>query len=100
MPDHVHLVFALQPGVTLAKVMQVWKGHTARELRRNCGVPAPVWQRGYYDHMIRDPEDLRVRLSYIHDNPVRKRMVERAQEYQFSTAHPAYEDDVDRWWMA
>jgi len=99
MPDHVHVVLVLRRGATLGKVMQVWKGFTARELHRKCGVPPPVWQRGYYDHAIRDARELRVRLDYLHDKPVRKSMVETAEDYEFSTANPAYEGDVDRSWM-
>ena len=99
MPDHVHLLFALRAGASLPTVMQAWKSFTARDLCRGCGALAPVWQRGYYDHMIRDTKDLWVRLDYMHHNPVRKHLVETAQEYRFSTAHPSCAGDVDAWWM-
>jgi len=99
MADHAHLLLVLLRGATLPKVMQVWKGFTARELRQKYGLSPPVWQRGYYDHAIRDAKDLRVRRDYLHDNPVRKSMVERAEDYKFSTANRAYEGDVDRSWM-
>jgi len=99
MPDHVHLVLVLREGVTLPKVMQVWKGFTARSLRGRCGVPPPVWQRGYYDHGIRDAKDLQIRLQYMHENPVRKGLVQVPNEYEFSTAHPSRRGDVDAWWM-
>ena len=99
IPDHVHLLLVLRRGATLSQVMQVWKGFMARELRQKCGLSPPVWQRGCYDHAIRDAKDLRVRLDYLHDNPVRKSMVETAEDYEFSTANSAYEGDVDRWWM-
>lgn len=99
MPDHVHLVLGLRQGASLSKVMQVWKGFTARSLREKCSVPPPVWQRGYYDHGIRDANDLQIRLDYMHDNPVRKGLVDAPGEYEFSTAHPSRQGDVDAWWM-
>jgi putative transposase len=47
----------------------------------------PVWQRGFTDHRIRDREDFEVRRDYIHQNPVRQRMVERPELYEYSSAY-------------
>jgi REP element-mobilizing transposase RayT len=36
------------------------------------GTPgAPVWQRNYYDHIVRDDQDLNRIRQYIRDNPLR-----------------------------
>ena len=98
MPDHVHLVLILPPGGNLSKTMQVWKGFTSRVLRERRRVRPPVWQKGFYDHAARDETDLRARLQYMHENPVRKGIVNCASEYPFSSAHEACrKDDVDAW---
>jgi putative transposase len=49
-----------------------FKAGSTREInvaRKTLG--APVWQRGFYDHVIRDEEDLERARRYIEENPVR-----------------------------
>jgi len=36
---------------------------------KECG--KPIWQRGYYDHIIRDENDFEVKYEYIETNPLR-----------------------------
>jgi len=72
MPDHVHMLFALRSAPDVSKLVGSWKGYASRVLRRASRLRRPIWQSGFYDHMIRDHEDLRARLRYIHENPVRK----------------------------
>jgi putative transposase len=82
MPDHVHLLMT-PTAVTLERAMQLIKGGYSHRL----GSKIPVWQRGFTDHRIRDAEDFRVRLQYIHRNPVEARLCERAEAYGFSSAN-------------
>ncbi len=60
-----------QPG-SLGAVIQYLKSASARRinaLRRSPG--APVWQRNYYEHILRDEEELESVRRYIHENPRR-----------------------------
>lgn len=52
------------------------------------------WQKDYYDHIIRRPEDVQKHVRYILDNPVRKGLVDDWKKYPFkgSTLH-----DFDEW---
>ncbi|MBN2380988.1 hypothetical protein JXM67_14415 [candidate division WOR-3 bacterium] len=43
-----------------------------------------MWQRGYYDHILRKEEDLEIVANYIWGNPVRKGLAETIEEYPFS----------------
>ena len=53
------------------------------------------WQPGYFDYRVRDEEDFEKRQEYVHQNPVRARFVERAADFPFSSANPAFEvDDI------
>ncbi|MCK5145840.1 transposase [bacterium] len=45
----------------------------------------PVWQRRYWEHLIRDEDDYRRHVDYINFNPVKHGYVERAIDYLFST---------------
>ncbi|MGD2254083.1 MAG: hypothetical protein PVF70_14330, partial [Anaerolineales bacterium] len=55
---------------SLGVIMRSYKGAVTRWARAN-GYPHFAWQRGYHDHIIRDPRDLdRIRL-YIRQNPLK-----------------------------
>ena len=74
MPNHVHGILWLRAGHArpLRTIVGSFKSATARrvnELRRTPG--EPVWQRGYYDHVIRDEADLSRIREYIETNPIR-----------------------------
>jgi len=43
-----------------------------------------LWQRQYYDHIIRNREDFDETLNYIHLNPVRRGLVERAEDWPYT----------------
>ncbi len=62
--------------------MHTLKSYTANRLAE-LGVDAPVWQRGYHDHALRDDEDYSVRIQYLIDNPVRAGLVERIEDYPY-----------------
>jgi putative transposase len=82
MPDHIHLLLSPQE-VTLERVMALIKGGFSHRLGSNL----PVWQRGFTDHRIRDPYEFRMRQRYIHENPVRAKLVEVPGLYPYSSAY-------------
>ena len=53
--------------------------------RRATGVRGRVWQRRFYDHVVRDETDVRTKLVYLHNNPVRAGLVEDPVEYPWSS---------------
>lgn len=69
MPNHVHLLFS--PGVPMAKLIQAWKGYTAKVLGRG-----PIWQRDYHDTLIRDATHHANVLRYIRRNPLKAKLAE------------------------
>ena len=71
MPDHLHAVVILEGRhLRLGSVVGAVKSGAARE-SRDYGRPSRLWQRGYYDHVIRDEADLERVREYITTNPVR-----------------------------
>nr|WP_326127205.1 transposase [uncultured Oscillibacter sp.] len=54
---------AAAPTVALPKIVNTLKGLTSRK------AGYPLWQRGYYEHIIRNDEDLENTRQYIRDNP-------------------------------
>lgn len=67
MPDHIHAILML-PGnrETLGQIVGALKSSTSRLAGRR-----GLWQRGFYDHVIRDEQDLDRIRAYIRGNPYR-----------------------------
>jgi putative transposase len=69
MPNHVHFVARLLPSVTLSAVMHSLKSFSAKRINAVLGRSGPVWQREYYDRLIRDADELSRAINYIARNP-------------------------------
>jgi hypothetical protein len=57
-------------------IVSKWKEWTAKEL----GI---VWQRDFFEHRLRHDESRREKADYILQNPVRKKLVERPEDWPF-----------------
>ena len=91
MPDHVHIL--LTPSTSLEKAVQFIKGGFSYRAKKELGSNMEVWQKGFSDHRIRDASDYRIHQIYVQQNPVRKSLCERAEEYPYSSAHRGFELD-------
>ena len=80
MPDHIHWLFQLQDK-PLAEVMRVFKGRSAYDINQELGRKGILWQRYYYDHALRDNEDIRGAARYIIANPLRAGLVKHIGDY-------------------
>ena len=92
MPDHIHVL--LTPKTSLEKVVQFIKGGFSFRAKKELGSNLEIWQEGFSDHRIRDAADYLDHVSYIGENPVRKHLCERAEEYRYSSAFPGTELDM------
>jgi REP element-mobilizing transposase RayT len=80
MPDHIHLIIWINARVkgspSLGKIMDAYKSLTSVEwlrLMKGCGQARPglLWQRNYYEHIVRDEIELEEAREYVRNNPVR-----------------------------
>lgn len=72
MPDHVHRIVTLtgrHGGRPLPEVIKRFKSYTDHLYRKASGTA--LWQRGYYEHIIRNEEDFISTAEYILGNPAR-----------------------------
>jgi putative transposase len=46
--------------------------------------PAPHWQQGFFDHLLRSAESYSGKWEYVFQNPVRAGLVRSADEWEFS----------------
>lgn len=79
MPNHVHVLFTLAEGVRLEKVVQGWKRVSAIGINRVVGTQGNLWQKDYFDRMIRDWKHMARMARYIRKNPLKAKL--RTGEY-------------------
>ena len=72
MPNHIHLLVFIdrfsgrtQFAPTISRIIKQFKGVITKRLGKS------IWQKGFYDHIIRDEYDFQIRGQYIEDNPYR-----------------------------
>lgn len=73
MPNHVHILLRVRadefgrPMVapTVSRVINQFKGVVSKKAEK------AIWQKSFYDHIIRNREDYEEHLKYINENPVR-----------------------------
>lgn len=84
MPDHVHFFCrAICDQVALPQLLQAWKQWTSKKLVRQLGVAAPVWEEGFFDHVLRSAESYSEKWNYVFYNPVRAGLVNRPEEWKY-----------------
>ena len=81
MPDHVHLFARKAPGgsVGLDRWITWWKKGFLSALDLKPG----SWQPSYWDTRMRSAEQYSAKWSYVLNNPVRRRLVSRSDEWAF-----------------
>jgi putative transposase len=86
MPNHFHLLLTPGATTTLEKSAQLIKGGSSHEIHTQRGHRMEIWQVGFHDWTIRDDEDYRAKVRYIHMNPVQVRLVEKPEDWLFGSA--------------
>ncbi len=82
MPNHVHGIISLDavsaraglrpaPTKPMSEIVRAFKSFSGRTINLHRGTPGmPVWQRNYYEHVIRGENDLNKIREYILNNPL------------------------------
>ena len=96
LPDHLHCIWTLPENdadystrwylIKSAFSREVANGEfrsRSRTLRGERG----IWQRRFWEHLIRDEDDLRNHIDYIHSNPVKHGHAGRATDWPQSSIH-------------
>jgi len=96
LPDHLHAVWTLPPNdadfstrwrlvkMRFAKSLPKEERRSAvREARNERG----IWQRRFWEHLIRDDADYARHVEYCYINPVKHGLVRRVQDWPHSSFH-------------
>jgi REP element-mobilizing transposase RayT len=69
MPNHVHAVVRLRSGYQVSGIVKNWKGISSRNVNRLRDTEGTVWQKEYFERLIRDHDELWRTGSYTLRNP-------------------------------
>jgi REP element-mobilizing transposase RayT len=93
MPDHVHML--LQPlhdrdgwPYPLVDILQSLKSATAHRINKLLHHSGPVWQDESFDHVLRSDESLKQKCEHLQQNPVRRGLVNRPDDYPWLWLNP------------
>ncbi len=70
MPDHIHFIIELINGnkKTIGDIIKTYKSVASKKIKRINQID--LWQRNYYEHIIRNEKELYRIYNYIENNPV------------------------------
>jgi len=104
MPEHVHLVLLPRPNVNISQILRTLKQPVSKRALFWLKEHSPdflaelehvgsnekrshhFWQRGGgYDRNLRSVSDIYEKIEYIHENPVRRGLVESATDWPWSS---------------
>lgn len=92
LPDHIHCIWALPENdtdyATRWRLIKTW-------FTKHCDNEQAIWQHRYWEHVIRDEEDLKNHISYIHYNPVKHGLVKSVRDWRYSSFHQY----VEKGWL-
>jgi putative transposase len=97
MPNHVHAILWFAGPGQLSEAMKQWKRMSSFrikqlfrdqliEYRRRMAAADPMWQAKFYDFNLHSRRKVEEKLTYMHQNPVKAGLVERATEWTWSSA--------------
>jgi putative transposase len=96
LPEHLHCIIELPPGernfsiiwrlikTRFSRQIPATQWRNAARLRRG---ERAIWQRRFWDHLIRDQTDFHAHLDYVHFNPVKHGHVQQVADWPYSTFH-------------
>jgi putative transposase len=96
MPSHVHLLVGLPEISNLSKFIQTFKSMSSRRIKK---IDLPdyrdifyqdgkfrLWKPRFDDLIINSEKQFRIKLEYIHNNPVKAGLVDNPMEWIYSSA--------------
>ena len=96
LPEHVHAIWTLPPDdadyalrwrLIKTRFSRGLPDTEARSASRVVKRERGIWQRRYWEHAIRNEQDLANNIDYIHINPVKHGYVTRASDWPHSSIH-------------
>lgn len=87
LDDHFHWLFQVTSGDSISRAVSRLKLKVYHERKNRNLFCENLWQKRFYDHIIRDERDFRQHMDYIHYNPVKHGYVAMACQWRWSSFH-------------
>jgi len=95
LPEHLHAIWTLpESDDDYPSRWRAIKANFTRSIKNRGAVPKrnargeyDIWQRRYWEHVIRDDADFERHVNYIHYNPVKHALVKRPIDWRWSSIH-------------
>ena len=98
LPDHLHCIWTLPPEdadfSTRWRLVKSWFSRRCQvqyqervSASRQSKQEKAVWQRRFWEHLIRDEQDFNRHVDHIHYNPVHHGLVANVKDWQYSSFH-------------
>ena len=87
MDNHAHLVIQTNASINISRVMQAIILSYSQKFRHKYNYVGYVWQGRFRSNVIESENYILECLSYIHNNPLRAKIVEKVEDYIWSSYH-------------
>ncbi|QSB02863.1 transposase [Methylomonas sp. EFPC1] len=96
LPEHMHCLIELPENdidyATRIRLIKIGFSKAIPKTERRSSVRIKrgergIWQRCYWEHLIRDEADFQAHMNYIHYNPVKHGWVKHVKDWPYSTFH-------------
>jgi putative transposase len=98
LPDHFHCVITLPENendfsIRIREIKRLFSRSYEDKIKnplnysREKRCERYIWQRRFWDHLVRDEKDLTNHIEYIHFNPVKHRYVDQVKDWEYSSFH-------------
>lgn len=106
LPDHLHAVWTMPVDDDYAtrwrliksqvthRLGDAWRNPLVMTARRRTKSQGSIWQHRYWERWLRDDEDVRRHLDYLHFNPVKHGLVHRVEDWPWSSFHRYVADGI------
>jgi putative transposase len=85
LPDHWHAIFFPPFPLTISSVMEAIKVGSTHRINAGRSESGLLWQPRFFDRAVRTVKEYYEKVEYIHLNPVRAGLVERAEDWPWSS---------------
>jgi putative transposase len=96
LPDHMHCVIELPENddnfplrwrlIKMGFSKLLPKQERLSDVRKRRGERG-IWQRRYWEHLIKDEKDYQAHMDYVHINPIKHGLVSKVIDWPYSTFH-------------
>lgn len=110
MPNHIHVILTMNNGKSVSDYMRDFKRHTSKEIVKLLRKDKKdkllqdlyklggtgnyrLWKDRFDDLIITNEKTLKIKIDYIHNNPVEAGLVENITDWKYSSARNYYLDD-------